>query len=402
MIEVVYTPQDNSRGNDIIRLPRNIKQIGDIKDSRKIYIEDYAINYLEELGKEERTCTGVLVGTAQKSGSDRYSFIKGAICGPDVFISESQIAYLESDWSYIYEMAGKYFPGLDIIGWFFITENLNMAMSQTIKRTFASQFAGAEKSLFIYERQENQKYFMVYDNNKLDKQKGFTIYYERNEEMQEYMVDMREESKRSNQPETIPEERESYRALANTEEPVSKSSSRQAIVNYCANVAMVVLILFIGMYVLDSRNSNATAGNISTLSTQATITPVVKVDGNVYPTDYSNSVDVQPTESVNDNTESMGDFISTETETTSSQLMETVNATVGTNSETTQEGTYVTVNNQVETVKSYEVHTVAKGENLITISKKYYGSNAMVAKIMELNNIEDMDKIYEGQKIKLP
>lgn len=52
--------------------------------------------------------------------------------------------------------------------------------------------------------------------------------------------------------------------------------------------------------------------------------------------------------------------------------------------------------------KVYKEHTIEKGENLLYISKKYYGDSSMVKEIMKLNDIEDMGAIYEGQIIKLP
>lgn len=52
--------------------------------------------------------------------------------------------------------------------------------------------------------------------------------------------------------------------------------------------------------------------------------------------------------------------------------------------------------------KVYKEHTLQKGENLLYISKKYYGDSSMLKEIMKLNDIEDMDAIYEGQIIKLP
>ncbi len=60
------------------------------------------------------------------------------------------------------------------------------------------------------------------------------------------------------------------------------------------------------------------------------------------------------------------------------------------------------VSETTEEEKVYKEHTLQKGENILYISKLYYGDNSMVKEIMELNDIEDMDKIYEGQVIKLP
>ena len=252
----------------------------------------------------------------------------------------------------------------------------------------------------MFDRHENSRYFCTYENSQFVRQSGYTIYYERNEEMQEYMVDMRNGKKlevETEDSEKIMDSKQSYRTIMGDEEnkPVqSKSGKRQAFVNYCANVAMVVLILFIGMYVVDSRRSGETT--VKPENTSSTLTPVIKVDGDVYPTDA-------PTDA-NAKTDSQGVQEPT-TEAPTEEPTTILEQETTTEVETT--GSYLTVNTNVvpETTaaeKAYKEHTIEKGENLLYISKKYYGDSSMVKEIMKLNNIEDMDKIYEGQKIKLP
>ena len=406
MIEVVYTPKDNGKNNDVIRLPKNIKQIGEIKDSRKIYIEDYAINFIEEAHtQEEGSVVGVLLGMAQKSGMERYIFIKGAVLIPNVFVSESEISIAENDWAYIYEIAGKYFPSQEIVGWFMSMDGVNASILRTMKKTHANQFAGGDKVLFVFDRQENSKYFCIYENNQLVRQSGFTIYYERNEDMQEYMVDMRNGKRIEIETESENSvQSPAYRNMMNeTPETDKKSGRKQAFVNYCANVAMVVLILFIGMYVIDGKKENNSI-NVGEEGV-TTITPVVKVDGDVYPTTEQES-----------EMESSGEQPQTEPESTVAETekestKETVNTANVTEAETT--GSYMTVNTNVENTTAateavteaavtYKEHTVKKGESLLTICRKYYGDTSKVEEIMALNGIKDMDKIYIGQIIKLP
>ena len=57
-----------------------------------------------------------------------------------------------------------------------------------------------------------------------------------------------------------------------------------------------------------------------------------------------------------------------------------------------------------QTIESEEPveHIIAKGETLISISKKYYGDESKVSLICEKNNIQDADNIQIGQKIILP
>ena len=47
-------------------------------------------------------------------------------------------------------------------------------------------------------------------------------------------------------------------------------------------------------------------------------------------------------------------------------------------------------------------YIVQKGDTLLSISRKIYGNDRHIKEICQLNNIEDSDKIYAGEKILLP
>ena len=47
-------------------------------------------------------------------------------------------------------------------------------------------------------------------------------------------------------------------------------------------------------------------------------------------------------------------------------------------------------------------YIVKKGDSLAGISRKIYGTASKAKKICELNGIDDMDKIYAGQRLELP
>ena len=53
MIEIIYDDETNDNhcttGN--LKLPKNIRQIGEPGEKRKIYVEDYVITYINQLAK---------------------------------------------------------------------------------------------------------------------------------------------------------------------------------------------------------------------------------------------------------------------------------------------------------------------------------------------------------------
>jgi len=53
MIEMVYNGKE-SKGQSEVRLPKNIRQIGDNNSKKKIYVEDYVDTYLNQLREKAK------------------------------------------------------------------------------------------------------------------------------------------------------------------------------------------------------------------------------------------------------------------------------------------------------------------------------------------------------------
>ena len=50
----------------------------------------------------------------------------------------------------------------------------------------------------------------------------------------------------------------------------------------------------------------------------------------------------------------------------------------------------------------YKKYIVQKGDTILGIAKKNYGSTEKAAQIIDINNLTDANKLYVGQEIKLP
>lgn len=390
MIEVVYNKDEETESGRALILPKNIRQVGETSHSRKIYIEDYAYNYIDEYAGGSRTVVGVLLGDSRQQKNERYLFIKGAMSVDNVEISGEGIRFTEENWNDIYAGMKKYFPESEIVGWFVIESDFGKDILKKLKKTHSDNFAGNEKTLFIVDRTEGIKYFCTYENNHLEKMSGYIIYYEKNECMQNYLIEMRQGTR-------VEEENQervkgNFRKLLQEAAQESRPSKR-VYISYAANAAMVVMILFIGMYMVNSHerinrldssvteiSSELTVINAETTAQKPTLSlvPVVEISGNVYPIE-------EQTPEVSVETGVATDAV-TEPQTEGPSEKETI-----------------TASNPVSAVtKTYETYEVKKGETLITISKKFYGSTDMIDSIMELNGIKNRDYIYEGQIIKLP
>lgn len=67
-----------------------------------------------------------------------------------------------------------------------------MEITEEIRKTHLDHFAGNDKVLFLMEPGEMEEAFYVYENNQLVRVPGHFIYYEKNDPMQAYMIDMSE------------------------------------------------------------------------------------------------------------------------------------------------------------------------------------------------------------------
>ena len=175
MIEIICNKDDSDKSeenpkdnNTCIRRPKNIKQIGDVSSDKKIYIEDYAFTYINSIAynspQEEQA--GVLLGELAKEGNERCVFVKGVI--------KAELG------------------DLSVVGWFAVMPEVTDERMARLKKLHLDNFAGNMKTLYLVDTVEKEEHFYLYENGTLKRQKGYVCFYERNYEMQEYMLERSE------------------------------------------------------------------------------------------------------------------------------------------------------------------------------------------------------------------
>lgn len=202
MIEVIYKEEkQEAQGNEgLFYIPRNIRQIGLVHENYKIYIEDYVYTFLVRLSRsEEKTDSekaqiAVLTGETKWCSGTSYLFIKGALMTEDMEAAADHIDFTEEVWGKIHEEQEQYFKDQEIVGWFFSRPQLPMEMTELFNRVHLRYFGG-EKVLMLMEPLEREDAFFRYENSFMAKQSGYYIYYEKNSEMQAYMIDKNTELK---------------------------------------------------------------------------------------------------------------------------------------------------------------------------------------------------------------
>ena len=201
MIEIICNkdesdkPAKKSKDSSVcIRRPKNIKQIGDVSSDKKIYIEDYAFTYINSIAynNPEEEQAGVLLGELTKEGTEKCVFVKGVIKAALKDAAETGIYFNEGVWNKIYSDIEKYFPDLSVVGWFAVVPQVTDERMARLKKLHLDNFAGNMKTLYLVDTVEKEEHFYLYENGALKKQKGYVCFYERNYEMQEYMLERSE------------------------------------------------------------------------------------------------------------------------------------------------------------------------------------------------------------------
>lgn len=170
------------------KLPKNIRQIGEKEDWIRVYIEDYVHTYIQRLRglQEGGVSGGVLLGKRQRINGTMHLFIRGAVVAEDPFWrSPAQTpGQLKAE-------SSVYFPELEICG-FFVSSRQDRSSEVDLVRIFETHFPSEYQILFNVRDQEEEVF--SYSGHGLIRLAGYYIYYEKNEEMQSYII--RQESLR--------------------------------------------------------------------------------------------------------------------------------------------------------------------------------------------------------------
>jgi LysM repeat protein len=386
MIEIICNEENSDKSKQVtrgaaIRRPKNIKQIGEVSSDKKIYIEDYAFTYINSIAYNNPSDSqaGVLLGENQTDGDEKCVFIKGIIkakLGTEV--EEKGVYFNESVWNGIYSDVEKYFPDLSVVGWFAAIPEVTPERMMKLKKIHLDNFAGTMKTFYLIDTVEKEENFYLYENGELKKQKGYVCFYERNYEMQEYMLERRERKSSEDGSDKV---MKSIRNIIREKEELHEQK-KNARFMYGVSTFMVIVILVIGINLMNNyQKMKKFDKSISSLmvqmsgndtATQEEVVPVNKLEGGVYPTEAE-----------------------TTSQTAGTGAVSTENVTV-TAAQPVEEQTVAATVNEVKT------YTVKAGDTIMGICKKYYGDTSKCNEVIAYNNIKDENFLYIGQQIKLP
>lgn len=375
MIEIVYEKEKQKPdGNEgYFRIPNNIRQIGEVSGTQKIYIEDYAYTYLCRIATENshKGMAAILMGQSNWKDGNSYLFVKSAVALEEMEVSEEHLAFTQEIWNHVYEKNKEYFPEQEVVGWFLSIPGCSMELHEVICQTHLNHFGGNDKILLVREPLEKEEAFYRYEDGKMSRQTGFYVYYEKNEPMRSFLIS--QNAKQEKKTEDVDDSavhtfRKKVEMKNETEEkqkfPVFKT------VGVCAMAAaLAVGVLYVNDY-KKAKNNKMTVASVE----EETEEPVKVTPVNGSPEE---NIKIEETEEVKEEIPK---------EDISGEDLPKEEAK----------------NSQPTNALAQASYIIQQGDTLTKISIKNYGNAKRVKEICELNQIQENDLIYPGQTILLP
>lgn len=362
-----------------MKLPKNFRQIGEAAGLTKIYIEDYVMTYISAITKDSRTYVrgAILFGTIERMGSETYVFVNGAMEAQNIELDLDETVFDDSVWNRIYEIKETYFKQQQVVGWYLCRTGMSVRLNDKIKKTHFENFPGDGKILYVKDPLDEEEAMYAYRGQDLVRQNGYYIYYVKNEEMQNYLVDLRRQQEAAESYEKLMEKRRDEKIVRQSRNRLGrKRASKTELIKKTAAAAILMFLLGAG-------------GTYAILGQGVFSQKVV--------TSFSDTVrsirfgaEEEDEEAVTAVFTSAAQTTETSTEASADSSTE---ASTGSSSEDT--GT--------ETISGGgQVYTVQKGDTITKISMKFFQTRKYVQDIMDENGLKMNDSIYPGQKLKIP
>ena len=376
------------------QLPKNVRQIGNVSDSSKIYIEDYVDTFFNQLcEKADQSIKGAfLVGEIVREAEEDYIYVYGAIQMHEVIQKGKDIFISDSTWKKGCEACKHYFGDAEILGWFLTAVGQAFEVNHNIMKVH-QKFFPREKSIFVVkEAREKDEKFFIHKYKELMECGGHYIYYEKNVEMQEYMIASRK--KIGMTPSEVIEDTvtKNFRSVIRDkmDKGEKKGNSR---FTYALSTFLVLVVLVIGITMINNYDkmkgmqSSLEQLNDDVLDEEEAVETI----GTIIQTDEGLHTDEADKE----------DKEAEQTEETEESEVPEQQEVVSSTDEQAQ-GDSTATEQTPETQNKNEVYTVQKGDTLASISKKVYGDSSHVDAICKMNGLEDGNLILVGQKLLLP
>lgn len=400
-------------------LPKNIRQIGDVRGQEKQYLEDYVMTYIRKK-ETEKEYLGIFLGERQNVEEQDCVFIRGIL-----EIPKQQEEQDTEEWTeQIRKEMETYFPEWEIQGCCVIGAYPTQQMER-----LCSAFPEACRLLYHLQEQEESLYSRA--NGTYERISGYFVFYEQNKKMQEYLAEVFKEN--SVEKESLPDKAiKSFREKVK-EKGLQKSGSMLKL----AGSFFAVILLAIGAiavnHIEDLRLMQKTndliarkeAADLQTASSRRVQSEAERTTEAGEETQAVLAQEKQPGQAVLAQEKQSEQAVLVQEK----QSEQTQQSQVQQPEQETQQSEYTAAGWQAgaslqgsdtfweeqepetETEKTeaeaaarqlQASYVIRQGDTLAEICKRYYGSLDYLETLCEANEIADANRILPGQKIVLP
>lgn len=409
------------------QLPRNVRQIGNVSDSPKIYVEDYVDTFFAQLCEKcEKSGKGpmgaFLVGDIQPGTDEEYVYIYGAIQMHDLKMSGNEYVIDEDTWKHAYEDCKQYFEEGEMLGWFVAHPGVPLIPEASTVRLHKKSFPKKNTVFIMKDPVEKDETYYVHKMNDLMEIGGHYTYYEKNPCMQNYMISSRKKNG------AFPTETVEDRAAKDFRNMVRKRGEgrkgrKSGGLMYAASACLVLVLIIMGVSMINSFDRMKSVQNtldtlagssdkVETQETSGTVTAVTEEQGgegqagDTHASGADSALDADNRLDADSGKEDLSGGDNAGISANASGNDSGTSSTGGKSEDAGTAGGGTDGSSQILAAPgengSDGVYIVEEGDTLAIISRKMYGDVTHVDAICKMNGITDGNLIYVGQKLLLP
>lgn len=386
------------------RFPKNVRQIGNVSDTPKIYIEDYVDTFLNQICDKagEEPVGAFLVGHSETKEEQECVYIYGAVrmeememVGPDIAISDTAFEAARDE-------SRKYFGNAGFVGWFIVLPGRPLMLNSNLSKLHAQHFDQTNTVLIMKETAEKDELYFTYKYKELMQMSGHYIYYEKNPAMQNYMITTRKKIGVTPSESVEDKAAKEFRSIVR-ERSELQEQRRNSRFMYATSVFLVLVVLIIGVTTINNYDkmqlvqSSLEDIKNNALPGKEEVQDFVETGGQASAADVANADGASGETADGKNVDAQSSKVNGE---------ETDAAVENDNDKASEENKEETgaAKDAVSTMQemSEDIYVVEKGDTLARISKKVYGDIGHVDAICRMNGLKDGNLIFIGQKLLLP
>lgn len=412
--------------NPYPKLPKNIRQIGERDQIVKLYVEDYVNTYLKRLyptgGQDLKV--GLLLGEIRSQEGIPYLFVDGAMEMEDVAADGERAEFTESAWKKAYQVMEQMFPRRSVIGWFLCGAPGSNLSPLNYWRQHGQYFSAKNQLMYLNSGLEGEEAIYTASEDGFYRLRGYCVYYERNQMMQDYMVS-RKDARRVESGTRDVVIRDFRQCLEDKKVEANKTRSTVSILGtVCGMLAVMVLAGGVAMFnnyqkmramesviasvipegtAVKNWSQALTKGKSGTKESDELL--VEQIPGEVYPVPQQPEIVIETGSSVE-----IAESGSLESQVISSEIQNGGQSGNAIGQSGVQGGNFGAQSDEqpeeqaepVQVPADAVLHVVQSGETLYGICMERYHSMAPLAQICEWNRLDDENRIATGQELYLP